>query len=376
MKLAKAFSIILVLMIVLSIIVGCSSTPNAPSKESSAKDSSSPSTAPKSDPAKKDQSKKKITIGFSMDTLMIERWQRDRDTFIQKANELGADVIVQSANSKADVQNNQCEQMITNGVDVLVVLPYDSDSTAPIVEMAHKANIKVIAYDRIINNSDVDVYVSYDNVKIGELEAKPVVEVAPKGNYVLLGGAPSDSTSKLLRQGQMNILKPYIDKGDIKVVADQWVKDWLPEEALKVVEDALTANKNNVQGIVASNDGTAGGAIQALSEQKLAGKVSIAGQDAELAACQRIVEGKQTATVYASPIIEATSAAEIAVSMAKGEATKTNGTVNNGKKDIPSVLLTPVLVNKNNMIDTIIKDGFHKLEDVYKNLSKDQWPKQ
>lgn len=325
--------------------------------------------------AKKDDGK--IKIGFSMDTLMVERWLKDKETFIAVAKSLGADTVdVQAAESKADVQNNQCENMITNGIDVLVVLPYDSDSTDVVVEAAHKAGIKVIAYDRMINNADVDYYVSYDNVKIGEMQAEPLVKVAPKGNYVLLGGAPTDSTCKLLRQGQMNVLQPYIDKGDIKIVADQWVKDWLPEEALKIVENALTANNNNIQAIVASNDGTAGGAIQALAEQKLAGKVAIGGQDVELAACQRIVEGSQTASVYASPILEATAAAEAAVKLAKGETLTSNGTVNNGKKDVPSNLLTPILVTKENMIDTVIKDGFHKMEEVYKNIPKDKWPHQ
>jgi D-xylose transport system substrate-binding protein len=325
--------------------------------------------------AKKDDGK--IKIGFSMDTLAIERWLKDKETFIAVAKSMGADVVdVQASESKADVQNNQAENMITNGIDVLVVLPYDSDSTAAIVETAHKAGVKVIAYDRMINKADVDYYVSFNNVKIGEMEAEPLVKAAPKGNYILLGGAPTDSTSKLLREGQMNVLKPFIDRGDIKIVADQWVKDWLPEEALKIVENALTANKNNIQAIVASNDGTAGGAIQALAEQKLAGKVAIGGQDVELAACQRIVEGTQTASVYASPILEATAAAQAAVKLAKGETLAADFKVNNGTKDVPSILLTPILVTKDNMVDTVIKDGFQKIEDVYKNLPKDKWPKQ
>jgi len=319
----------------------------------------------------------KIKIGFSMDTLAIERWLKDKETFIAVAKANGADVVdVQASESKADVQNNQAENMITNGIDVLVVLPYDSDSTASIVESAHKAGVKVIAYDRMINKADVDYYISFNNVKIGEMEAEPLVKVAPKGNYFLLGGAPTDSTSKLLREGQMNVLKPFVDSGAIKIVGDQWVKDWLPEEALKIIENALTANKNNIQAIVASNDGTAGGAIQALAEQKLAGKVAIGGQDVELAACQRIVEGTQTASVYASPILEATAAALAAVKLAKGEKLTATGTVNNGMKDVPSILLTPILVTKDNILETVIKDGFQKIEDVFKNLPKDKWPKQ
>jgi len=311
-----------------------------------------------------------------MDDLRLERWQHDRDLFVQKANELGAEVLVQSANGDDATQFSQAENLISQGVKVLVIIPHNGDAMAPIVEEAHKAGVKVLAYDRLITNSDVDYYISFDNVKVGELQADAIVKQVPKGNYFLLGGSPTDNNAKLLRQGQMNILQPLIDKGDIKVVGDQWVKDWLPEEALKIVENALTATNNKIDAIVASNDSTAGGTIQALAAQKLDGKVAVSGQDADLAACQRIVEGKQTMTVY-KPIKQlATRAAEAAVAMAKGETIETNGSVNNGKIDVPSILLTPVAVDKDNMVDTVIKDGFQKLEDVYKNVPREQWPKQ
>lgn len=317
----------------------------------------------------------KIKIGLSMDDLRLERWQHDRDLFVQKANELGADVLVQSANGDDSTQFSQAENLISQGIKVLVVIPHNGDAMAPIVEEAHKSGVKVLAYDRLITNSDVDYYISFDNVRVGELQADALIKAVPKGNYFLLGGSPTDNNAKLFRQGQMNILQPLIDKGDIKVVGDQWVKDWLPEEALKIVENALTATNNNIDAIVASNDSTAGGAIQALAAQKLDGKVAVSGQDADLAACQRIVEGKQTMTVYKPIKNLATNAAQLAVAMAKGESIDTNGKVNNGKTDVPSILLTPIAVNKDNMAETVIKDGFQKLEDVYKNVPKEQWPK-
>jgi len=318
----------------------------------------------------------KIKIGLSMDDLRLERWQHDRDLFVAKAKELGAEVLVQSANGDDATQLSQAENLISQGIDVLVVIPHNGDAMAPIVEAAHKAGVKVLAYDRLIRNADVDLYISFDNVRVGELQAEYLTKKVPQGKYFLMGGSPTDNNAKLFRQGQMNVLKPLIDKGDIKVVGDQWVKDWLPEEAMKIMENALTSNNNQIDAVVASNDSTAGGAIQALAAQNLAGKVAISGQDADLAACQRIVEGTQSMTVYKPITALATRAAEVAVALAKGEDVKPNSKVNNGKIDVPSILLTPIMVDKDNMVQTVIKDGFHKLEDVYKNIPKEKWPKQ
>ncbi|MGH9949167.1 MAG: substrate-binding domain-containing protein, partial [Pyrinomonadaceae bacterium] len=185
-------------------------------------------------------------------------------------------------------------------------------------------------------------------------------------NYVLIGGAPTDNNSALLRKGQLNILQAAIDRGDIKVVADQWAKEWLADEALKHVENALTQHQNNVQAVVMSNDGTAGGAIQALAAQGLAGKVWISGQDAELAALQRIVAGTQSMTVY-KPIIKlAPAAADAAFALAKGEKVNATRTVNNGRTEVPSILIEPISVDKTNIDETVIKDGFQKREDIYK----------
>ena len=322
-----------------------------------------------------DKSKDKILIGLSMATLQEERWQKDRDLFVARAEELGAEVLVQSANGDENLQNSQAENLITQGVDVLVVIAQNGETAAAIVDAAHKENIKVIAYDRLITNCDLDYYISFDNVKVGEMQAEALVKRYPKGNYVLIGGSPTDNNAKLVREGQMNILQPYIDRGDIKIVADQWADGWKPEVALKHVENALTANNNDVVAVVTSNDGCAGAAVQALAEQKLAGKVGVSGQDADLAACQRVAEGTQTVTVYKPIKAIATKAAEMAVALAKGESVSdATEKVNNGKVDVSSVLLSPVAVDASNMYEIVIKDGWHKLEDVYKNVPKDQWP--
>lgn len=309
----------------------------------------------------------KIRIGLSMDSLKEERWQKDRDIFVKRAEELGAEVLVQAADGKDETQVKQAESLLTQGIDVLVVIPHNSEVAGAIVESAKRSKVPVISYDRLIRSSEPDLYISFDNEKVGEMQAKYLIEKAPKGNYILIGGSQSDNNAQLFRNGQMKVLKPLIDKGDIKIVADQWAKDWQPEEALKHTENALTMNKNDVVAIVASNDGTAGGSIQALNAQGLSGKVFISGQDADLAALQRIVAGTQSMTVYKPVSRLAAKAAEAAVALAKKEKVETNGKVNNGKIDVPSILLDPISVDKSNLDETVIKDGYQKREDVYKN---------
>lgn len=309
---------------------------------------------------------KDLTIGMSIDDLRLERWQKDRDIFVKKAEELGAKVFVQSANGDATAQISQIENMINRNVDVLVIIPFNGEVLGNIIAEAKREGIKVLAYDRLINNADLDFYVSFDNEKVGELQAQSIVEKVPEGKYFLMGGSPVDNNAKLFRKGQMKVLQPLIDSGKIKVVGDQWVDSWLAEKALQIMENALTANKNNIDAVVASNDATAGGAIQALSAQGLAGKVAISGQDADLAGIKRIVEGTQTMTVYKPITRLADKAAEIAVQLGKDGKTEANAQLNNGLKDVPAYLLDPIAVTKDNIEETIIKDGFHSKEAIYK----------
>lgn len=315
---------------------------------------------------------KKIKIGLSMDSLRVERWQKDRDIFKTEAEKLGAEVIVQSADGDERRQNAQAENMITQGVDVLVVIPKDSVAAAQIVQAAHAEGIKVLAYDRLIRESEPDLYISFDNEQVGYLQAEYLLRQKPKGDYFLLGGAPTDNNAQLLRKGQLRALQTAIDNGDIRLVAEgkHWAVNWDPHDALKKAEQVLTQTNNQIDAVVASNDGTAGGVIQALEGQNLAGRVLVSGQDAELAACQRIVKGTQTMTVYKPIHLIATKAAQAAVALAKDEPIQeTTQTVNNGKIDIPSILLTPIQVDKANLDEVVIKDGFHTREAVYQILN-------
>ncbi|MGL6023227.1 MAG: D-xylose ABC transporter substrate-binding protein [Cetobacterium sp.] len=305
-------------------------------------------------------------IGMSVDDLRLERWQRDRDIFTKIANDLGADVIAVSANGDSDKQMRDAENLISQGIDLLVVIPSNGDVMGAIVDQAHEDGIKVLAYDRLLTNCNVDAYISFDNQKVGELQGKAILEAMPKGNYFLMGGSPTDNNAKMFRAGQMKAIQSEIDNGNIKIIGDQWVKDWLPEEAMKIMENALTANDNKIDAVIASNDSTAGGAIQALAAQNLAGKVPISGQDADLAGVKRVADGTQTVTIY-KPISQlAEQAANLSIKMIKNEKLDILTTVNNGYKEVPTLLLEPIPVTKNNIKDTIIKDKFHSEEDIYK----------
>nr|WP_236639410.1 substrate-binding domain-containing protein [Pelosinus sp. UFO1] len=368
----KKISVLLLVLLMVFVAAGCSKDTG-----------SSPNSSGKSSGSKVAKDIKDIKIGISVGTLKQERWQREIDMFKAYAKDKGFQVLVQSAEDDAQKQVSQCENLINQGIDVLIVQSIDADASAPIVNAAHEAKIPVVSYDRFIMNADLDYYITFDSVKVGEAEAKFVVEKAPKGNYIWLKGGPEDNNAHLVAQGQRNVLQPYIDKGDIKIVLEQWCKGWDPNEALKHVENGLTAAQNNIQGVIASNDGTAGGAIQAMAAQGLVGKVPIAGQDADLAACQRIVEGIQTGTVY-KPIAKLNQAAmDVAVALATGKDVKTAvdsklgqwTKLNNKTKDVDSFSVDIIAIDKNNIDEILIKkDKFQKIEEVYKNIPKDKWP--
>jgi D-xylose transport system substrate-binding protein len=306
-----------------------------------------------------------IRIGLAMDTLKEERWQRDKQLIEQRAREAGATLDVQVANGDDAVQTKQVDNMLTKGVDVLIVVPHNGEIAASIVEAAHRKGVPVIAYDRLIRNADVDLYMSHQVEKVGEMQAAYAFARVPKGNYVLIGGSPTDYNAILLRKGQMNILKPAVDRGDIKLISEQYAREWKAEEALRITEDALTRTRNRIDAIVASNDGTAGGAISALEAAGLAGKVLVTGQDAQKDAVQRIVKGSQTMTVYKPIQTLAFGAVDAAIKLARKEPLSTTDKVNNGKIDVPAILIPPIAVDRSNLDATIIKDGYHKRDEIY-----------
>lgn len=314
----------------------------------------------------------KLKIGFSFESMKGERWQIDRDSFEARAKQLGAVMISTDANGDDALQLQQVRAMIKAGIKVLVLFPHDPKIAAQIVDAAKSANVKVISYDRLVPDSDVDLYVSFDRVAIARLQAESLVKIAPKGNYVVIAGSPNDDGAKLLHDEQMKVLWPYVDRGDIKVVADAYNKDWLASEAYLHMLAAIDSSKGDIAAVLASNDGLAMGAIQALREHHLDGKVLVSGQDADLANIICIAQGAQTMTVYKPIAKEAAMAADAAVHLAKGEKTEADETISNGKIKVPTILLKPVVVTKDNIKSTVVKDGFQTLKDINQGLPKDQ----
>lgn len=308
----------------------------------------------------------KIVIGYCADNLVIERWQKDQEIFISKAEEQGVEVIVYNANENNSTQNKQIRLLIEKRVDVIVVIPYDKDGLTQSILEAKKAGIKVIAYDRLINNVPIDAYISFDNVKVGELIATSLLKASPKGNYVIINGSPGDNNSSMFHEGYMNILEKSIHNKDIRIVEEVWAEMWREEPAYDIVSEVLDRGEK-IDAIIGANDRLAEAAIRALSEEGLAGEVLVAGHDADISACQRIIEGTQYATVYKPIRTLAESAVDLAIQMAKNEKIDFPGTINNGSYDVPYIKLDVIAVTKENMEETVIKDGFHLKEEVYRN---------
>jgi D-xylose transport system substrate-binding protein len=329
------------------------------------------------------------TAGFLMETYDLDRWKRDEEFFREKANSLGVTVLRAVADGDQDRQNKQAETFLTQGVNVLVVVPKNLNTAARIVQSAHEKNVPVLAYDRLMVGCDLDIYITFDNEKVGYLQAYGILQKVPEGNFILLGGAASDNNAKLLRTGQLRAIKEHElqTKKKVTILADPFLDDWDREEARRRVGNLITkfnAEGKKIAAIIASNDATAGGVIAALQAEKMAGKIAVSGQDAELQACQRIVEGTQAITVYKPVRLLAEVSAQVAHRLAKKEKPEdiikalgfTVNYLDNGFKKVPSIFLEPVFVTKENMAKTVIADNWHPLEKVYANVPKEFWPKQ
>jgi D-xylose transport system substrate-binding protein len=343
MKKIKILSLLCSFLLVLGLLSGCTSTG----------DNSS------------DSGEKKVKIGLSLPTQREERWVKDKEKMEAVAKELGVELIVKVADANMQEQITQVESLLTEGIDVLILAPHDAAAAATLVDKAKQEGVPVISYDRLITNTEnLDYYLSFDNEKVGELQGEFITKEVPEGNYILMAGAPTDNNAKLFKAGAMKHIQPLIDSGKIKVIADQAVENWVPENALKIVEAALSANNNKVDAILAPNDGTAGAAIQALSAQGLAGKVPITGQDAEKAGAKRIMEGTQSMTIFKDTRKLGEEAIKMAIALANGETIETNGKVDNGKFEVPSVLLTPEVVTKANLEKVLVESGYMSADDI------------
>ena len=342
-KMEKVLSVILAMILTVVSVAGCGQAAKENDVETSESDA--------------------IQIGFSMDSFLIERWQRDRDLFVSKAQELGAEVNVQNANGEVSRQISQIEYFIEKEMDVIVIVAIDGGTLSEVVGKAKKAGIKVIAYDRLILNADVDLYISFDNEKVGTLMGEYVRKaLGDEGTIICINGSPADNNVTLVFGG----FKEALQGTDIKIDRTGYADNWLAEIGFDFVSEYL-AEGNVPDAIMCGNDDIATQVVKALSENRLAGQVYVTGQDADLIACQRIVEGTQYMTVYKPLEALAQGAAEMAVAMAKDEMPKTEATINDGTYDVPFEKLDPVAVTKENM-DEVIIGKYHQKSDVYLNV--------
>jgi D-xylose transport system substrate-binding protein len=360
----------------LALVLSCAPPPAQPAAPAAqAPAAQAPAAQPTTAQAAAQPAAKRPKVGVLWDFLQVERRVTGKNALEKYANQLGFDMVFQNANGDEKLQMQQGENLITQGVDLIVILAQNADASCPLIEQAHKANIKVIAFDRLIGKCAIDYFVGMDNDVIGDLMANYVYKLKPTGNYALVNGATTDPNVKVYRDGWLRVIQNAVDKGDIKIVSDTYTEKWDPNNAMKNVENFLTKQGDKVDVILAMNDGTAGGSVQALKGRNLNGKVLVTGQDGEMAALQRIVEGDQAMTVYKPDDALALVLAQTIMKVLKNEPLGETKTLNNGLRDVPAVLFQPLTVDKNNLVETLVKPGYVKMEDVYKNVPKDQWPK-
>lgn len=306
-------------------------------------------------------------VGILMHSYDNERWTKDKDYLVENLTKLGAEVMVEVADNDQKKQIAQAYGIINKGAQVLIVVPINQDEAAKIVEMAHESDVKVIAYDRLINGCKLDYYITANSTHIGELQASYLTSLKPKGKYALICGSKYDNNAMRLFLGQMNVLQPYMEKGDIQVVYSEFTENWTPAEGVLHTNRILDQNPDTISAIIAGSDAIADGVLSVLKERGMEGKIMVAGQDAELDNVKAILSGAQTCTILKPLKQMAQITAELAVSLALEKPLKMKFTTeSNGKALVKSILIDATVVNKNNIESTVIASGFHCSSDLNK----------
>ena len=302
------------------------------------------------------QAAKNIKVGFILPNFDQLRWRNaDFAGFEGEAKKLGLTYFSEASQASETIQASQFENMLTRGVDVLILTPVNGASAAALVRKANKAKVPVVNYNFLALNADVDCFIGRDAIQMAESMAQDAVKVAPSGNYILVLGDESTSVAQEERKGYLSVLKPFVDSGKIKIVSEQFNKGWSTELARAQVENALTKVKNNVAAVICANDGTAYGAIQALQAQGLAGKVFVNGVDAEPHAQDLIRQGFMTLSNFTDFWQSGVEAASAAAKLANGQKIATGVTVNNGLKEVPWIKIQNFNITKDNLADSAKK---------------------
>jgi len=318
--------------------------------------------------AHKEQNKR-IVIGFSLDSLVVERWQKDLENLSRAARDLEMDIIIKIANQNADTQIEQIRELAASGIDVLIVVPNDAKKLTDVIKYVKRKRIPVISYDRLVSNANVDVYISFDNEQVGSLMADTAIRARPKGTYIIVNGAVNDNNAFMIHKGFMEILEPAIARGDITLLGEIWPEEW-SSEAIRPKFEALIAQNKKIDVVLCGNDMLAETVIAMLSENRILENTLVLGQDAEISACQRVAEHTQFATIYKPVQLLALKAAGFALMLARKEKIPAEFTISDGTYLVPYSKLTPIVVTSSNLSETVIRDGFHSAEEVYHNISK------
>jgi D-xylose transport system substrate-binding protein len=311
----------------------------------------------------------RITIGFSVatDTFIIERWNKDVKVFSGAVQELGGDVIVQLSAGGTREQIAQINYMVNQNIDILVVIAHDTEMIAGVIKQIRDAGIPVIAYDRMIQGVPLDAYISFNSQEVGRQFGLALRGAVPRGKYLIVNGSLHDTNTFQISAGLHGIIDPLIAAGDLQIEREIWLEEWSYDEALEKLRGILEET-TAFDAIACGNDAIAQAAIQLLSERRMAGKITIVGQDAELISCQHIVEGLQLMTVYKPIGRLASRAAALAMAIAEKRTIPHDALLDNGSGvQIPSYIEAPIAVFKDNM-DEVIRDGFHSYEDIYRNV--------
>jgi len=307
-------------------------------------------------------------IGFLLDGYVTDRWYMDEKLFSDKVEDLGGTCLVKSsAYGEADEQLELAKRMIDDAhVDVLVVVPSDAHKAAAIAAYAKAKNVPLVAYDRLILSNDVSIYVSYDNKKVGMMQAKYALKEVPKGSYLLVNGPPSDNNAILYREGQLEVLKPQIEAGNITIMGDLVLESWSGVTAFMETQEFLSTQKERPDVILAANDAVANSCIESVKTFDEGDKTLITGQDADISGLKNILKGYQAMTVYKSIKSIANVAAETAMKLADNKKVTGTVSVKAENNEVDAILLEPVVVDKNNYKETVVKDGHITLAEMLK----------
>ena len=312
-------------------------------------------------------------VGVSWSNFQEERWKTDEKAIKDQLAKLGASYISADAGGSPEKQLSDVDSLIAKGAKVLIVLAMDKDAILPAVRKAGQQKIPVVANDRLIEAPGV-FYITFDNVEVGRMQARAVLEARPKGNYVMIKGSPTDPNANFLRGGQQEVLEAAITKGDIKIVGEEYTEGWKPEVAQKNMEQIITKTGGKIDAVVASNDGTAGGAVAALAAKGIRG-IPVSGQDGDHAALNRVAQGSQTVSVWKDARDLGRDAATAAVALAKGQPVAGAQTWNGGEKKVAlqAQFLKPVPVTARNL-DLVVKAGWIRKEDLCKGVDAAKAP--